>query len=53
MVSCMERVPYGPIMLCSFGVARYVNYRAYGSPGTCIVNCAISQFTDPGGRGST
>ena len=24
----------------------------YGSPGTCIVNCAISQFTDPGQRES-
>ena len=25
----------------------------YGSPGSCIVNCAISQFTDPGEREST
>ena len=25
----------------------------YGSPGTCIVNCAISQFTDPGEWEST
>ena len=25
----------------------------YGSPGTCIVNCVISQFTDRGERDST
>ena len=30
-----------------------LTFGPYGSPGTCIVNCAISQFTDPGEREST
>ena len=43
MVSRMERVPY--CVTLTIG--------PYGSPGICIVNCAISQFTDTGEREST
>ena len=55
-------VPYGfPYGTCSIRADYVMQFWGdamltigpYGSPGTCIVNCAISQFTDPGEREST